>query len=60
MLEWTRVMSPEVWARATFGEVRLGDVRRTERAVKLAEAIAREPNGSLPKQTGEPKEVKAT
>jgi hypothetical protein len=60
MLEWTRVMSPEVWAQATFGEVRLGDARRTERAVKLAEAIAREPNVSLPKQLGEPKEVKAT
>ncbi len=60
MLEWTRVMSPEVWAQATFGEVRLGDARRTERAVKLAEAIAREPNVSLPKQLSEPKEVKAT
>jgi Transposase DNA-binding/Transposase DDE domain len=60
MLEWTRVMSPEGWAQATFGEVRLGDARRTERAVKLAEAIAREPNVSLPKQLSEPKEVKAT
>ena len=60
MLEWTRVMSPEVWAQATFGEVRLGDARRTERAVKLAEAIAREPHVSLPKQLSEPKEVKAT
>jgi hypothetical protein len=60
MLEWMRVMSPEVWAQATFGEVRLGDARRTERAVKLAEAIAREPNVSLPKQLSEPKEVKAT
>jgi len=60
MLEWKAVMSPEGWARATFGEVRLGDERRTRRAVKLAEAIAREPNVSLPKQLGEPKEVKAT
>ena len=59
MLEWKAVMSPETWAQATFGEVRLGDERRTERAVKLAEAIAREPNVSLPKQLGEPKEVKA-
>lgn len=60
MLEWTAVMSPETWAQATFGEVRLGDERRTRRAVSLAEAIAREPNVSLPKQLGEPKEVKAT
>ena len=60
MLEWSVVMSPEVWAQTTFGEVRLGDVRRTERAVKLAEAIAREPNVSLPKQMGEAKEVKAS
>src|SRR5260221_10557402 len=60
MLEWTRVMPQEVWAQATFGEVRLGDERRTRRAVSLAEAIAREPNVSLPKQLSEPKEVKAT
>src|SRR5258707_6189021 len=60
MLEWTRVMSPEVWAQATFGEVRRGDARQTERAVKLAEAIAREPNVSWPRQLSEPKEVKAT
>ncbi len=60
MLEWSAVMSPKTWAQATFGEVRLGDERRTRRAVSLAEAIAREPNVSLPKQLSEPKEVKAT
>src|SRR5260370_1312106 len=60
MLEWSGVMSPKTWAQATFGEVRLGDERRTRRAVSLAEAIAREPNVSLPKQVGEPKEVKAS
>lgn len=60
MLEWETVMSPEKWAQATFGEVRLGDERRTRRAVKLAEAMAREPQVSLPKQLGEPKEVKAS
>jgi hypothetical protein len=59
MLAWEEVMSPQVWARATFGEVRLGDMRRRERAVKLGEVIAREPNVSLPKQLGEPKEIKA-
>src|SRR5258708_38030174 len=60
MLEWSAVMSPKTWAQATFGEVRLGDERRTRRAVSLAEAIAREPNVSLPKQLVEAKEVKAT
>jgi hypothetical protein len=60
MLEWNAVMSPEVWAQRTFGEVRLGDTRRTERAVKLATAIAREPNVSLPKQLGARKEVQAS
>jgi len=60
MLEWDAVMSPEKWAQATFGEVCLGDARRTERAVKLGVAMAREPNVSFPKQLGEPKEVKAT
>lgn len=60
MLEWETVMSPEKWAQMTFGEVMLGDQRRNERAVKLAEAMAREPNVSFPKQLGKPKEVKAS
>src|SRR2546427_8235582 len=60
MLEWETLLSPEKWAQATFGQVRLADERRTRRAVKLAEAIAREPNVSLPKQLAEPKEVKAS
>ena len=60
MVEWNAMMSPEEWAQSTFGEVRLGDARRTERAVKLATAIAREPQVSLPKQVGQRKEVQAT
>lgn len=60
MLEWETVLSPQAWAQATFGEVRLRDKRRTERAVKLAEALAREPSGSLPKQLEARKEVQAT
>src|SRR5713226_9450124 len=59
MLSWNATMSPEVWAQRTFGAVRLGDERRTRRAVKLAEAIAREPQVSLPKQVGKRKEVQA-
>lgn len=38
------------WAKQQFGEVELGDKRRTERAVKMAVQIACEPFGSLPKQ----------
>lgn len=60
MLEWEPVLSPQAWAQGTFGEVRLRDKRRTERAVKLAEAIARAPSGSLPNQLGARKEVQAT
>ena len=36
----------------TYGSVLLGDVRRTQRAVKMASALAREPMASLPKQLG--------
>jgi hypothetical protein len=38
------------WAAQTFGSVRLGDQRRTERAVKMAQAIAHDPAASLPAQ----------
>ena len=59
MLSWPATLSPQEWAQHTFGGVRLGDERRKERAVQRAEALAREPNGSLPKQTGQRKEVQA-
>jgi Transposase DNA-binding/Transposase DDE domain len=59
MLNWQATLSPQEWAQHTFGGVRLGDERRTDRAVKLAEAIAREPGVSLPKQVGQRKEVQA-
>jgi hypothetical protein len=40
------------WAVMTYGSVRLGDERRTQRAVQMASAMARDPMGSLPKQLG--------
>jgi hypothetical protein len=40
------------WAVMTYGSVLLGDERRTQRAVKIASALAREPMASLPKQLG--------
>lgn len=36
----------------TYGTVRLRDERRTQRAVKIASALARDPMASLPKQLG--------
>ncbi|MFL5698202.1 MAG: transposase DNA-binding-containing protein, partial [Ktedonobacteraceae bacterium] len=44
------LLSPLLWAEATFGSVQLGDPRRTRRAVAIAHALATEPGASLPKQ----------
>ena len=44
------LLSAWQWAEDTFGSVRLGDQRRTERAVKIASAIAHDPAASLPAQ----------
>ncbi len=44
------LLSALQWAEDTFGEVHLGDQRRTERAVKIASAIAHNPAASLPAQ----------
>jgi Transposase DNA-binding len=41
------------WAIEQFGKVELGDKRRTQRAVALAQAMARRPSDGLMKQTGE-------
>src|SRR5579859_3174196 len=38
------------WAVMTYGSVMLGDQRRTQRAMKIASALAREPMASFPKQ----------
>lgn len=38
------------WAQQQFGEISLGDKRRNKRAMKIAEQMACEPLGSLPKQ----------
>jgi hypothetical protein len=39
---------PETWAVRTFGQAELGDLRRTDRLVQLAAALARNPQSSLP------------
>ena len=45
-------MDVGTWARSEFGTVDLGDVRRTRRAVQMAEAMAKAPCGSIPEQNG--------
>ncbi len=44
------LLSASQWAEYTFGSVRLGDQRRTQRAVAMARAIAHDPAASLPAQ----------
>jgi hypothetical protein len=39
---------PEKWAEETFGTAELGDLRRTDRLIKMATAIAENPSASLP------------
>src|SRR5947199_242332 len=51
-METSTLLSAQVWAEQTFGEVRLGHRSRTKRAVAMAAAIARDPAASLPKQMG--------
>ena len=44
------LLSPQQWAKHTFGSAHLGDQRRTQRAVEIAASIARHPGASLPRQ----------
>jgi Transposase DNA-binding/Transposase Tn5 dimerisation domain len=44
------VQSTTEWAQANFGECDLGDQRRTNRLVAVAETIANNPSSSLPNQ----------
>src|SRR6266581_2882335 len=50
LMNASTLLSALQWAEYTFGEVHLGDQRRTERAVKIASAIAHNPAASLPAQ----------
>jgi hypothetical protein len=47
------------WAEATYGSTMLSDRRRTTRAIRLADAFARNPKGSMPAQLGSPAASKA-
>src|SRR5260370_16257006 len=50
LMNASTLLSALQWAEYTFGRVRLGDQRRTERAVEIASAIAHHPAASLPAQ----------
>jgi hypothetical protein len=53
------VLPPLQWAQRQFGQVQLGDARRTERAVKYAALAAKAPSHSIPRQCdGDWKQVK--
>src|SRR5579884_3611477 len=54
-----RMLTAGDWARQQFGSAELGDKRRTERAVKLAEAVASAAGASLPALCGQWKDTKA-
>jgi len=45
-------LSAEAWAKQQWGTVRLGDRRRTERAVEMGMRMAAHPEASLPTQMG--------
>ncbi len=50
LMNASTLLSAQQWAEHTFGSVRLGHQDRTERAVKMAQAIAHDPSASLPAQ----------
>jgi hypothetical protein len=53
------VLDVAAWAEQNFGTCDLGDVRRTRRAVKLAQQMAENPAGSTPTQTETWSDLKA-
>ena len=60
MMTPSTLLSPLLWAEATFGSVQLGDPRRHRRAVAIAHALATETGASLPKQLHDEAALEAT
>jgi Transposase DNA-binding/Transposase Tn5 dimerisation domain len=60
MMPPSTLLSPLLWAEATFGALRLGDPRRDRRALTIAYAMARETGASLPKQLHDEAALEAT
>ncbi len=59
-MAWDSILAPDAWAALQFGEVELGDVRRTRRAVRVASQMARHPSASIPEQAHDWAETKAS
>jgi hypothetical protein len=51
--------SPREWAVEHFGGAELGDIRRVDRAITIAEAMAASPGASLPQMFAHPYDLKA-
>ena len=60
MMPPSTLLSPLLWAEATFGSVQLGDPRRNRRAVAIAHALATETGASLPRQLHDGAGLQAT
>src|SRR5512143_1210837 len=52
-------LEPQTWAEQQFGEAAFFDVRRTERAITIAAAMAAQPGASLPQLFGRWYDTKA-
>lgn len=59
MLTQSYPLAPDAWARVHVGDLDLGDVRRDQRAVTIARAMAAQPSGSLPQLFPRWSELKA-
>ena len=53
------LLEASAWAKTTFADVRLGDKRRSERAVRIATQMATESGASLPRMMKSNAELKA-
>lgn len=60
MMAPSTLLSPLLWAEATFGAVQLGDPRRNRRAVAIAHALATDTGASLSKQLHDGAALEAT
>ncbi len=54
-----KFLNPRDWAERTFGQARLGDKRRTCRAVSIAASMLSKPTASLPEQMRQRKHLVA-
>jgi len=53
------IVNPASWAEQTFGPCQLGDQRRTNRLIQMAQRVIENPSGSLPDQMLDWAELKA-